>query len=221
MMEFFSHLIDFILHLDKYLHEIITNYGTWTYLILFLIIFVETGVVVMPFLPGDSLLFAVGAIAANGTLDLLTILVLLFAAAVLGDTLNYFIGKKVGPAAFKRDYRFLKRAHLLKTQAFYERYGAQTVILARFVPIVRTFAPFVAGIGTMNYRKFGAYNIIGGFLWVVIFTFLGYFFGNLPYVKKNFTLVIFAIIVISLLPPLVEVGKQKWKNRRSKNQNIT
>jgi membrane-associated protein len=211
-MEFLSQVIDVFLHLDKYLTQIISEYGTWTYLILFLVIFVETGLVVMPFLPGDSLLFAAGALAANPANDLNVVLLigLLFIAAFLGDTLNYTIGDYIGPKVFKRDYRFLKREYLLQTQAFYDKHGGKTIIFARFIPIIRTFAPFVAGVGTMKYSRFISYNIIGGFLWVVAFTIIGYFFGNLPIVKKNFTLVIFAIIFISILPPIIEYAKQKF-----------
>ncbi|HEX8531907.1 MAG TPA: DedA family protein, partial [Cytophagales bacterium] len=195
-MEFLQQIVDIFLHLDKHLTEITSNYGTWTYLILFLVIFVETGVVVMPFLPGDSLLFAAGALAANpaSELNVVLMMVLLFIAAFLGDTLNYTIGDYIGPRVFRRDYRFIKRAHLERTQAFYDRHGGKTIIIARFIPIIRTFAPFVAGVGTMKYSRFISYNVIGGFLWVVAFTLLGFFFGNLPVVKKNFTLVIFAII---------------------------
>jgi membrane-associated protein len=214
-MEFLSQVIDVFLHLDKYLTQIISEYGTWTYLILFLVIFVETGLVVMPFLPGDSLLFAAGALAANPANDLNVVLLmgLLFIAAFLGDTLNYTIGDYLGPKVFKRDYRFLKREYLLQTQAFYEKHGGKTIIFARFIPIIRTFAPFVAGVGTMKYGRFISYNIIGGFVWVVAFTMIGYFFGNLPVVKKNFTLVIFAIIFISILPPIIEFGKQKFAKK--------
>ncbi|WP_210466622.1 MULTISPECIES: DedA family protein [Rufibacter] len=208
-MELLRQFIDLFLHLDQHLSQIISDYGTWTYAILFLIIFVETGVVVMPFLPGDSLLFAAGAFAATGVLNIWILLVLLFVAAFLGDTLNYLIGDYFGPKVFKRDYRFLKREYLLKTQAFYEKHGGKTIIFARFIPIIRTFAPFVAGVGTMKYSKFLSYNIIGGFLWVVGFTVAGFVFGNIPAVKKNFSLVIFGIILISIIPPIIEIVKQK------------
>jgi len=209
-MEFIYQIIDFILHIDKHLQEIISNYGTLTYLILFLIIFVETGLVVMPFLPGDSLLFAAGAFAATGSLNIFLLIILLFIAAVIGDTLNYAIGKFVGPKVFYRDYKLLKREHLLKTQNFYDKYGGKTIIIARFIPIIRTFAPFVAGIGKMNYGRFITYNIVGGALWIVIFLVLGFYFGNLPAVKKNFTLVILAIIVLSILPPIIEYLKHRF-----------
>ncbi len=214
-MEFLQQIIDVFLHLDKHLTDITSNYGTWTYLILFMVIFVETGVVVMPFLPGDSLLFAAGALAANpeSGLNVMLIMVLLFIAAVLGDTLNYTIGDYFGPKVFRRDYRFIKREYLVRTQEFYEKHGGKTIIIARFIPIIRTFAPFVAGVGTMKYSRFISYNVIGAFLWVVAFTVLGFFFGNLPFVKKNFTLVVFAIIFLSILPPVIEFIKHKTAKR--------
>ncbi|WP_207432985.1 DedA family protein [Sabulibacter ruber] len=213
-MELLRQFIDLFLHLDQHLSQIISDYGTWTYAILFLIIFVETGVVVMPFLPGDSLLFAAGAFAATGVLNIWVLLVLLFIAAFLGDTLNYLIGDYFGPKVFRRDYRFLKREYLLKTQAFYEKHGGKTIIFARFIPIIRTFAPFVAGVGTMKYGKFLSYNIIGGLLWVVGFTVAGFVFGNIPAVKKNFSFVIFGIILISVIPPIIELVKQKMSPRQ-------
>ena len=208
-MELIQFLIDFILHIDQHLDEIIRDYGTLTYLILFLIVFAETGLVVTPFLPGDSLLFAIGAIAARGSLDLLTVIGLLLIAAILGDTVNYHVGKFFGPKAFELNTRFLKKEHLLKTQKFYDKHGGKTIIFARFIPIIRTFAPFVAGIGTMNYPRFITYNVVGGAAWVFGFTLLGYFFGNFPIVKKNFTLVIFAIIILSVLPAVIEIWKQR------------
>jgi membrane-associated protein len=210
-MELLTQIIDLFLHLDKHLSVIIWEYGTWTYVILFLVIFVETGVVVMPFLPGDSLLFAAGALAANpgNNLNVVLMMGLLFIAAFLGDTLNYMIGNRVGTRVFEKDYRFLKKEYLLKTQHFYEKHGGKTIIFARFIPIIRTFAPFIAGVGTMKYSRFISYNLVGGFVWVVAFTTIGFFFGNLPLVKKNFTLVIFGIIFLSLLPPLIELIKQK------------
>jgi membrane-associated protein len=229
-MELLHNFIDFFLHLDVHLSKIITDYGVWAYLILFLIIFVETGLVVMPFLPGDSLLFAAGAfaapqLAANGELlpapfNVFYLMGLLFVAAFLGDTLNYYIGDYFGPKVFRRDYRFLKKEHLLKTQNFYQKHGAKTIIFARFIPIIRTFAPFVAGVGSMKYSKFMAYNIIGGFLWVTLFIGAGYFFGNIPAVKKNFTLAIFAIILISVMPPLYEFIKHKLSSRNSKPDSL-
>jgi membrane-associated protein len=210
-MELLTQIIDLFIHLDKHLNVIISEYGTWTYVILFLVIFVETGVVIMPFLPGDSLLFAAGALAANpgNNLNVVLMMGLLCIAAFLGDTLNYMIGNRVGPRVFEKDYRFLKKEYLLKTQHFYEKHGGKTIIFARFIPIIRTFAPFIAGVGTMKYSRFISYNLVGGFIWVVAFTTIGFFFGNLPLVKKNFTLVIFGIIFLSLLPPLIELIKQK------------
>lgn len=215
-MELIQALIDFILNIDEHLVEIVNSYQTWTYLILFLIIFAETGLVVTPFLPGDSLLFAAGAIIAKPETDLniFFMCVLLIAAGFLGDLVNYHIGQYVGPKAFSGRIKFLKKEYLDKTQAFYDKHGGKTIIYARFIPIVRTFAPFIAGIGTMSYRRFGSYNIIGAILWVSSFLFLGYFFGGLPIIKDNFTIVIFAIIILSIVPPLLEVlrGKKKVKN---------
>jgi membrane-associated protein len=209
-VELISQLVDFLLHLDRHLNNIIQNYGVWTYAILFLIIFCETGFVVTPFLPGDSLLFACGTFAAKGSLDVALLCFLLSIAAVAGDTVNYWIGAYIGPRAFqKEDSRFFKKQHLQRTHEFYEKYGGKTIILARFMPIVRTFAPFVAGIGKMSYRRFLSYNVIGGILWILSFIFLGYFFGNLPIVKRNFTLVIFAIIIISILPSVIEIIRAK------------
>lgn len=205
-------IIDFLLHLDKHMAWLITEYGVFTYIILFLIIFIETGVIIMPFLPGDSLLFAVGAFCAKGSLDLASCLGLLFVAAVLGDTVNYWIGKRIGNSIFQVKSKWIKQEHLIKTQQFYEKHGGKTIILARFLPIVRTFAPFIAGVGKMQYRKFIAYNVAGGAVWVLIFTLLGYFFGNLTFVQKNFSLVIFGIVGLSVLPPLIEY----WRNRKRK-----
>lgn len=204
-------LLDYFLHLDEILPQITSNYGTWTYAILFLIIFLETGVVVTPFLPGDSLLFAAGAVAAldNSGLNVVFLFILLSIAAVLGDTANYWIGHTIGPRAFSGSVPFLKKEYLERTHQFYEKYGGKAIVLARFVPIVRTFAPFVAGIGSMNYSRFIFYNIFGGVLWCAIFIFLGYYFGNLPFVKKNFELVIIVIILISLLPPVIEYFQSK------------
>ncbi|MFQ5418791.1 MAG: DedA family protein [Anaerolineae bacterium] len=203
-MEYLNFLIDLFLHLDEHLNEIIQNYGIWTYAILFLVIFLETGVVVTPFLPGDSLLFAAGAFAALGSFNVLLLFGLLFVAAVLGDAANYWIGRTIGPRAFEQDYRFLKRSHLEKTQKFYEKHGGKTIVLARFVPIVRTFAPFVAGVGTMEYGRFAFYNVFGALTWTSLFIFGGYFFGNLPIVKTNFEIVILGIIFISVLPMVIE-----------------
>ncbi len=203
-MELLKTFIDLFLHLDKHLSELIAAYGTWTYAILFLIVFCETGLVVTPFLPGDSLLFAAGTFAALGAMDPWILFGLLTAAAILGDTLNYWIGKRIGPAAFSGRFRLLNQTHLRKTEAFYEKHGGKTIIMARFVPIIRTFAPFVAGVGTMQYGRFLMFNVIGGVLWVGLFVFGGYLFGNIPVVRENFTLVILAIIVLSVLPILYE-----------------
>jgi len=217
-MEIISFLIDFILHLDEYLSTIISQYGTWTYALLFFVIFMETGFVVTPFLPGDSLLFAAGSFAALGSLNPWVIFGLLGFAAVLGDTINYWIGKTIGDRAFSGNIRWLKREYLDRTHEFYEKHGGKTIILARFVPIIRTFAPFVAGGGSMTYGHFIAYNVVGGLLWVATFTFLGYFFGNLPFVKKNFELVIFAIIFLSLLPPVIEYFKARKEKQTQETQ---
>lgn len=210
-MELIKYLIDFILHLDAHLVELVSKYGSWTYGILFLIIFCETGLVVTPILPGDSLLFAVGALAAKGGLDIFTVFVLLSIAAIIGDTVNYWIGKIVGPKVFSSESsRLLNKEHLRRTHEFYEKYGGKTIIIARFMPIIRTFAPFVAGIGQMSYGKFLLYNVVGGLIWIAGFLYAGYFFGNIPVVKRNFTLVIFAIIIISMLPAVIEY----WRARR-------
>jgi membrane-associated protein len=209
-MDLVKQLVDVFLHLDRHLAEVVRDYGTFTNVILFGIVFCETGLVVTPFLPGDSLLFTAGALAALGSLDVWVLFLTLALAAILGDTANYWIGKKIGPRAFDGSIRFLKQDHLLKTEAFYEKHGKKTIILARFVPIIRTFAPFVAGVGSMSYGVFLAYNVIGGALWVAICVFSGYFFGNIAAVKKNFSFVILAIIFVSTLPILWET----WKARR-------
>lgn len=205
-------LIEFILHVDQHLIEFVQNYGMWVYAILFLIIFVETGLVVMPLLPGDSLLFAAGAIAATGALDPVALSVLLFFAAVMGDSLNYQIGHYIGPRVFNLKSRFINREHLLKTQAFFEKHGGKTIIFARFMPIIRTFTPFIAGVGSMKYSRFLMFNMVGGAAWILSFIWLGYFFGNLPVIKDNFTYVIFAIIGISLLPAVIEFVRHHWTN---------
>lgn len=202
--------IDFILHVDKYLNEIILNYGLATYIILFLIIFIETGIVIMPFLPGDSLLFVAGAFAALGSLNIILLFIVLSIAAILGDSVNYMIGKYFGERAFSGN-RFFKKEYLIKTQEFYHRHGGKTIILARFIPIIRTFAPFVAGIGKMNYSRFLLFNIIGGIIWTALFLFAGYFFGGIPIVKDNLTLVIIGIIIISILPPIIQYIRHKIK----------
>lgn len=214
-MDWVHWFIDVFLHLDKHLGEVIKDYGTWTYLILLTIIFCETGLVVTPFLPGDSLLFAAGAVAATESrpLDPLWLFGILSLAAIAGDTVNYWIGAYIGPKAFSGNLRFLKKEHLDRTHAFYEKYGGKTIIIARFVPIVRTFAPFVAGIGAMNYAKFILYNIVGGIAWVAMFVFGGYWFGNIEFVKKNFSLVVIAIIIISVMPMVVEFIRMKRQDR--------
>jgi len=214
-LEIIQQLIDFILHIDKHLIEIVQDYQTWTYLILFLIIFAETGLVVTPFLPGDSLLFAAGAIIAKpeSGLNLILMAVLLIIAAILGDLLNYHVGRYIGPKAFSGKIKFLKREYLEKTQIFYDKHGGKTIIYARFIPIIRTFAPFVAGIGTMSYLKFASYNVTGAILWVVSFLLIGFFFGGLPLIKDNFTYVIFGIIILSILPPVVELFREKLKSK--------
>jgi membrane-associated protein len=211
-MDLLRSVIDLFLHLDQHLSRVIADYGVWTHLILFLIIFAETGLVVTPFLPGDSLLFAAGTFAALGSLDLWLLVVLLVAAAILGDTLNYWVGAWVGPRAFSGNVKFLRKDYLERTHAFYEKHGGKTVILARFVPIIRTFAPFVAGVGAMSYPKFITYNVVGAVLWVGLFVPAGYFFGNIPAVRKNFTLVILAIIALSV----VSIALEAIRARRSR-----
>ena len=207
-------LIDFILHVDEHLFEFVKNYGVWIYGILFLIIFVETGLVVMPFLPGDSLLFAAGALAAStGAMDPVVLIILLFIAAVMGDALNYHIGKYIGPRVFELESRFINKKHLIETQKFFERHGGKTIIFARFVPFARTFAPFVAGAGSMNYKYFLTYNVIGAFCWIASFITLGYLFGNMPIVKDNFTYLIFGIIILSVLPGVIGFIRQKLKKK--------
>jgi len=213
-MEIITYIIDLILHLDVHLNELITQFGVWTYAILFLVIFMETGLVVTPFLPGDSLLFAAGALAAldGSPLNIVLLWALLFVAAVLGDTVNYSIGKYIGPKAFTTKSRLLKREYLEQAQDFYKKHGRITIFLARFIPIIRTFAPFVAGIGEMPYGYFISYNIIGGFVWTAAFSFGGYFFGNMPFVRDNFSLVVIAIILISVMPAVWEVVKAKRRS---------
>ena len=211
-MEFIKSAIDLFLHLDEYLQTIIANYGAWTYGILFAVIFVETGLVVMPFRPGDSLLFAAGTFAALGSLNVWFLIGLLAVAAVVGDAVNYSIGHYLGERAYS--IKWIKKEYLDKTHAFFEKHGGKAIFLARFVPIVRTFAPFVAGIGRMSYGYFATYNIVGGISWVFIFTLLGYFFGNIPFVKKNFELVIIAIILISVLPMVYEWLKARREAKK-------
>ncbi|MFZ1639850.1 MAG: DedA family protein [Candidatus Contendobacter sp.] len=210
-MEFLSDLLSFFLHLDRHLAELAGQYGGWLYGILFLIIFCETGLVVTPFLPGDSLLFAAGSLAAVGQMNIHVLFLLLVVAAIAGNTVNYAVGRYLGEKAFSADARFLKQEYLDRTHRFFERYGGKTIVITRFVPIVRTFAPFVAGAGGMSYGRFQAYNVAGGVAWTASFLYGGYFFGNLPFVKQNFTLVILAIIILSIMPGVVEY----WRHRRA------
>jgi len=212
MIDLFKTFIDFLLHIDIYLQHWVTDYRNWTYFILFLIIFCETGLVVTPFLPGDSLLFAAGTVAAmpNQPLNVVVIIFLLISAAFIGDNTNYFIGRYLGLKVYERDYRLIKKKYLIKTHSFYEKHGGKTLIIARFMPIIRTFAPFVAGVGTMKYLRFFTFSILGNILWVTLFSLAGYFFGNIPLVRKNFTLAIFAIIFLSLLPMIIAIIKKLW-----------
>lgn len=207
-------LIDFILHVDRHLVEFVAANGAWIYGLLFLIIFAETGLVVMPLLPGDSLLFAAGAIAATGSMDPFLLTGLLFIAAVLGDTVNYQVGHYIGPKVFDMQSRWINREYLLKTQAFFEKHGGKTVVIARFMPFARTFAPFVAGVGAMRYGRFLMYNILGAALWVSLFVTAGYFFGNQPIVQKNFKLVILGIIIVSVLPAVIEYLRHRHQQKK-------
>jgi len=210
-MDAIRQFVDFFLHLDTYLGSVIQSYGHWTYGILFGIIFCETGFVVTPFLPGDSLLFAAGAFAAAGALDARTLFFLLAFAAIAGDNLNYWIGRYIGPKVFHyENSRFFKKEHLEKTHKFYEKYGTKAIIIARFMPVIRTFTPFIAGIGSMKYIKFFLYDVFGGVLWISVFVFGGYYFGNIPAVKKNFTIVILAIICVSVLPAVIEILRHRF-----------
>ena len=209
----FKFFLELLAHPDKVISAFVANYGNWVYGFLFLIIFVETGLVIMPFLPGDSLLFLVGAFASQKIFNLWFSITLLFIAAVLGDTLNYMIGKKLGPVVFEKNYRFVKREHLLKAQAFYEKHGAKAIILARFVPIVRTFAPFIAGVANMNYSKFISYNLIGGAIWIIGITLLGFFMGEIPYIKNNFEKVVLIIVFVSILPIIIEFFKSRFSKK--------
>ncbi len=210
-MELFKFLIDFILHIDRHLLELVRDYGSWVYAILFLIVFCETGLVVLPLLPGDSMLFVAGALASQGALEVHGLALALMLAAILGDSLNYAIGKRFGHLIAGPDSRWVKQEHLQRTHAFFEKHGGKTIIVARFVPIVRTFAPFVAGIGEMSYYKFITFNVIGGIAWVACFIYAGYWFGNLELVKSNLKLIMLAIIVLSLLPVAIEL----WRQRRA------
>lgn len=213
MLETIKTIIEFFLHIDKYLAAVISHYGVATYAILFAVIFMETGLVVTPFLPGDSLLFAAGTFAALGSFDLVLLLFILILAAFLGDTVNYWIGHYIGPVAFEKDNRFFKKEHLLKAQHFYEKHGGAAIVVARFVPIVRTFAPFVAGISQMNYFQFLFYNLIGGIIWVAGFTLAGFFFGNVPIVRENFHYAMVVIVLVSVLPMLWEWYQHKKEKK--------
>ena len=217
MIDLLKHLIDFVLHIDVQLKEIVTDYNTWTYLILFAIIFCETGLVVTPFLPGDSLLFAAGTIAALGLLNIWVLLILLLCAAIIGDNTNYWIGRILGQKVYEKNYKLINRKNLDKTHEFYEKHGGKTVVVARFMPILRTFAPFVAGVGTMKYFKFFSFSLVGNILWVNSFCIAGYLFGNIPFIAKNFTLVVMGIIAISLVPPIY-VFLKNWLANRKLNQ---
>jgi membrane-associated protein len=214
-MELLNTFLDFFLHIDDQLAALIAQYGPWIYGILFLIIFCETGLVVTPFLPGDSLLFAAGALAAStGKMNIFLLWALLIIAAILGDSVNYAIGRRLGKGIFSDNARILKTAHLRKTEAFYEKHGSKTIIMARFVPIVRTFAPFVAGVGSMNYTRFATYNVVGGITWVTIFLAAGYIFGEIEFVKKNFELVAIGIVLVSVLPMILEFLKERQHSKR-------
>src|SRR3989344_1255499 len=215
MFEFLTSFMDVILHLDKYLTVLVDQYGTWIYALLFLVIFCETGFVFTPFLPGDSLLFAVGALAAVGSMNIFILYGLLVLAAVLGDTVNYWIGMYVGPKIVERNIPFLKKEYLLRTEKFYELHGNKTIMLARFIPIIRTFAPFVAGIGKMKYPRFLFYNIIGGFAWITLFLWGGFYFGNIQFIQENFSLVILIIIILSFIPMILEFIKHRKNKTKS------
>lgn len=218
-MEWISQLIDFVLHINVHLAELVKDYGPWIYLILFLIVFCETGLVVTPILPGDSLLFAAGALAATGGMNPFILCLVLITAAILGDTANYWIGKKSGTILQRKFPRIVKPEYLVRTNAFFERYGGKTIIFARFVPIVRTFAPFVAGAGAMTYGRFMMFNVVGAFLWVLLLVPAGYFFANFEFVKKNFSAVILGIIVISILPGVIEVMRERKRLKQEKGNS--
>ena len=215
MGDLINFFIDFVLHIDRHLADIVTSYQSWTYAILFIIIFCETGLVVTPFLPGDSLLFAAGAVAAmdGNPLNIYFLVPLVLVAAFTGDNTNYMIGRYLGNKVYEKDYKLIKRKYLEETHGFYEKHGGKTLVIARFMPIIRTFAPFVAGVGTMKYRRFLFFCIIGNLLWVNIFSFAGYFFGNIPAVKRNFSFVVFAIIFVSFIPPIYTFIKQLLKKK--------
>jgi membrane-associated protein len=213
-METLMHFVDLFMHLDKHLDLILIQYGAWSYAVLFMIIFCETGLVVTPLLPGDSLLFAAGALAARGSIDVHILAILLIIAAILGDAVNFAVGKFIGPKVFQNpNSKIFRRQYLERTQKFYERYGGKTIIIARFVPIVRTFAPFLAGVGEMNYFRFALYNVTGAFVWVGSILYAGYFFGEIPVVKENFGLVVLGIIVVSLMPAIIEIARARMESR--------
>ena len=219
-MDFLKTIADLFLHLDEHLNTIIQTFGLWSYVILFLIIFLETGIVIMPFLPGDSLLFAAGTLAAFGSLNVWILYISLLVAAIIGDTVNYWIGHALGPRVFaKENSMFFKKEYLVKTQEFYEKHGGKTIILARFMPIVRTFAPFVAGVGKMDYKYFLTYNIVGGFIWVTSFVWLGYFFGNIPVIQHNFHYAVVGIVVLSIVPAIYEYIKHKQGPKLKKGED--
>lgn len=221
MHKIFSFISEYLLHLDDSLVKIFNEYGAWVYGLLFAIVFLETGIVIMPFLPGDSLLFAAGALSGDGSLSVWLLFVLLFSAAVIGDTVNYWIGKKVGSKVYAlSNSRWLKKEHLERTHRFYEKHGAKTIVLARFVPIIRTIAPFVAGVGLMHYRHFLTYNVLGALLWVGIFLFGGYYFGQLPFIQENFIYVVIGIILVSVLPPFYEVIKARREHNSTKKLDL-
>lgn len=217
-MDIILQLVDFILHVDNYLSDIIARYGTWTLALLFLIIFLETGIVVTPFLPGDSLIFAAATFAARGALNPWALFILLTIAAIIGDTVNYWVGHRVGAKAYTGEVKWIKKEYLERTHVFFEKHGGKTIFLARFVPIIRTFAPFIAGVSQMSYSFFWRWNVIGGIVWVATFTLLGYFFGNIPFVQNNFELVIVAIIVISLVPAVMEGIKIRKEIRQPQEE---
>lgn len=219
-MSILSSFLGFILHMDTYLLAIVQQYGFVSYIFLFFTIFLETGIVLLPFLPGDSMIFTAGAIAAMGSLNIYVLFILFCTAAILGDTLNYWIGNYIGPKVFEKNYKFLNKKYLERTQHFFEKYGGKTIIIARFLPIIRTFAPFLAGVGRMSYVKFLMYNVVGGIIWAGLFVWAGFFFGNVPLVKENFTIVILAIISISLIPVITEFlryVRERRKNRKNIN----
>lgn len=213
-MESIQQLVFIIIHLDKFVSQLLVEYGTYTYLIVFAVIFAETGLVVTPFLPGDSLLFVLGMLCARQELNLFTMLFILASAAILGNTTNYMIGYRVGPAVFKRESRWIKRRYLEETQRYFEKYGSVTIVVARFLPIIRTFAPFLAGVGSMNFARFSFYNVVGCLLWISSFTLGGYFFGNIPMVRNNLFLFVLGIVLISVIPSLYQALKTRQTKRR-------